>query len=168
MGRGYRLVPGRGRSGRLVADVDPQALDAWEYKSWPLYGVCMGCGAAYSSMHAAACPRPGRQDIQVVPVPPRDTAADEPQDLEARGPLNMPGVPTGRRARISHRPDDALVKAARALADAVRGLDSYAALGGAPVERTQRASQALADWEALDAALPPGRALPPEDEEATA
>lgn len=41
------------------------------------------------------------------------------------------------------------VKAGAALADAVRGLDSYAALGGAPIERTTRADAALRAWNDL-------------------
>jgi hypothetical protein len=41
------------------------------------------------------------------------------------------------------------LEAAAALADAVRALDSYAALGGAPMERTERADAALRRWEAL-------------------
>lgn len=40
------------------------------------------------------------------------------------------------------------VAAGDALADAVRGLDSYAALGGAPMERTTRADAALRAWAA--------------------
>lgn len=43
----------------------------------------------------------------------------------------------------------AAVEAGDALADAVRGLDSYAALGGAPMERTERADAALARWDTL-------------------
>lgn len=39
------------------------------YVEWPLYGVCKGCGAAYSSMHMLGCPRPGREDIRVVRAP---------------------------------------------------------------------------------------------------
>lgn len=40
------------------------------------------------------------------------------------------------------------VAAGDALADAVRALDSYAALGGAPMERTARADAALRAWAA--------------------
>lgn len=40
-------------------------------------------------------------------------------------------------------------EAGDALARAVRGLDSYAALGGAPMERTERADAALAEWDRL-------------------
>lgn len=42
------------------------APEGWEYRSWPLYGVCMGCGAAYASMHAVGCSRPGRSEVRVV------------------------------------------------------------------------------------------------------
>jgi hypothetical protein len=35
------------------------------------------------------------------------------------------------------------------LADAVRALDSYAAMGGAPMERTERADAALKAWDAV-------------------
>jgi hypothetical protein len=54
---------------------------------------------------------------------------------ELRGPYAVTGLYIAK-----------LRKAGEKLADAVRGLDSYAALGGAPMERTDRADAALEAW----------------------
>jgi mRNA-degrading endonuclease toxin of MazEF toxin-antitoxin module len=45
-----------------------------------------------------------------------------------------------------HEENERLKQAGAALADAVRALDSYAMLGGAPMERTERADAALNAW----------------------